>query len=325
MRRRQFITLIGGAALAAPRLARAQQRVRRIGVLMGYAENDPEGQALVSVFRAEFQKLGWNEGKNVRFDYAWTGTNVESLQRGARELIAARPDLIVSSGTPGTTALLQQTRTIPIIFAVVVDPVGSGFVASLAQPGGNATGFMNLDPRMAGKWVELLKEIAPSVTRVVIPYNPSTETYADIYLPHFRSAATNLGMTVEVAVVRSTAELAALIAAQARVPNTGLIPMPGAFMVGNRATVISLTTQHKIPAVYFNRSYMLSGGLMSYGIDNRDNYRRAASYVDRILKGEKPGDLPVQFPVKFELLINLKTARRSASRCRCSSSSAPTR
>jgi len=309
IRRRTFITLLGGATIAMPRLTRAQQRMRRIGILMAYAEADKAAQQYVAAFHEEMAKLGWKDGQNIRFDYAWATTKADKLQQAATELIALKPDLILSSGTPGTAALLKQTRTIPVVFAVVVDPVGSGFVANLPKPGGNATGFMNLDPKTAGKWVELLKEIAPRTTRVIIPWNPMVEPYAEIYFVHFKAAAASLGMEVHTPAVHDAAELEATVAAQAREPNAGLIPMPGGFVMNNRATVTSLAARHRLPAVYFNRAFTEAGGLLSYGNDNADNWRRAASYVNRILKGEKPADLPVQFPTKFEMIINLRTAK----------------
>jgi putative ABC transport system substrate-binding protein len=308
MRRRDFIMLAGGAALAAPLIARAQS-MRRVGVLMGYDETDTEAQRFITGFREELSKGGWKEGKNVQLDYRWATTNVARLQHAAQELVPLKPDVILSSGTPGTAELLKLTRTIPIVFAVVVDPVGSGFVASLPKPGGNVTGFINLDPKVAGKWVELLKEIAPRITRAAVTYNPNTETYAHIYLPHFEAAAAAHGMTIHPVLIRSAAEIEPLIAEQLREPNTGLIPMPGGFMSVNRKAVVDLAARYKAPAVYYIRQFVEAGGLLSYGIDNADNYRQAGSYVDRILKGEKPADLPVQFPTKFELAVNLKTAK----------------
>jgi putative tryptophan/tyrosine transport system substrate-binding protein len=311
MRRREFITLLGGAAAAWPPTARAQrpQRMRRIGVLMGYVEGDADAQSNVAAFREEFQKLGWRQDQNVRFEYRWATSNVELMQRYAKELVALAPDLILSSGTPTTAALVQQTSTIPIVFTVVVDPVGSGFVASLARPGRNVTGFMNLDPSMAGKWVELLKEISPRTVRVAIPIEPATASYWEIYMPHFKVAAAAFGMEAIPAMIHDMAEFEAFVAAQAREPNGGLIPMPGGFPLENRAEITALAARHRLPAVYWTRAFTQVGGLLSYGNDNADNWRRTASYVDRILKGENPSELPVQFPVKFELLVNLKTAR----------------
>jgi ABC-type uncharacterized transport system substrate-binding protein len=312
MRRRDFITLLGGAAAAWPFAARTQQaeRVRRIGVLMAYAERDLEGQAWVAAFREGLQQLGWTEGRNIWIDTRWTTPgDAESVQRFAKELVALKPDLILSHSTPTTAALLQKTRTIPIIFANNADPLGSGFVASFPRPGGNVTGFINMEPTMAGKWVELLKEIAPRVTRVAFLFNPATAPYAEYYLNPFKTAAASFGVEAITAPVHDTSELESVIAAQAREPNTGLIAMPNSFLNVHRAEVTSLATRYRLPAVYPYRLFAEVGGLLSYGNDVFDNYRRAATYADRILKGEKPSELPIQAPVKFELVINLKTAK----------------
>jgi putative ABC transport system substrate-binding protein len=310
MKRRQFITLLGSAA-AWPLAARAQQseRMRRIGVLMMYAESDAQAQALVAVFRAGLRDLGWTEDHKIRLDYRWATSDSESIQRSAKELVALQPDLILSSSTPTTASLLQQTRTIPIIFANIVDPVGSGFVASLPKPGGNVTGFLNLEASMTGKWLELLKEIAPRVARVAIFFNPLTAPYAEIYLTPFNAAAASLGVEAIVAPVRDMTELDTFIAAQARDPNGGLMVMPDGFMFAYHAEIASLTARYRLPTVSSYRVFPKAGGLLSYGNDILDNYRRAATYADRILKGEKPSELPVQFPVKFELVVNLKTAK----------------
>jgi putative ABC transport system substrate-binding protein len=310
MRRREFITLLGGAA-AWPNAVHAQQpeRMRRIGVLMMYAESDAQAHALVAVFRAGLRDLGWTEDHNIRLDYRWATSDSESIQRSAKELAALQPDLILSSSTPTTASLLQQTRTIPIIFANIVDPVGSGFVASLPRPGGNVTGFLNLEASMTSKWLELLKEIAPRVTRVAIFFNPSTAPYAEIYLTPFNAAAASLGVETIVAPVRDMTELDTVIAAQARDPNGGLMVMPDGFMFAHHAEIASLAARYRLPTVSSYRAFPKAGGLLSYGNDILDNYRRAATYADRILKGEKPSELPVQFPVKFELVVNLKTAK----------------
>ena len=316
VRRRKFITLLGGASVAWPlarvRLAHAQQgeRIRRIGVLMALAESDPQAQAHVARFREELQKLGWVEGRNIRIDIRWTTPrDAGSRQRFAKELVALRPDLILSSTTPTTAALLQQTRTIPIVFAVVADPVGSGFVASFSRPGGNATGFIPVEPTMSGKWLELLKEIAPRVTRVAFLFNPATAAYAEYYLTSFKAAAAALALEAIAAPVRDPSELQSAIAAQARAPHGGLVVMPDSFLVAQWAAITSLAARYHLPAVYPFRFFVELGGLLSYGNDLVDSYRRAATYADRILKGAKPGELPVQAPVKFELVINLKTAK----------------
>jgi putative tryptophan/tyrosine transport system substrate-binding protein len=310
--RRNFITLLGGAAAAWPIAARGQQPdvVRRIGALMAYAESDQEGQAHLAAFREELQKLGWAESRNLRIDARWTVPgDVESRQRFAKELVALQPDLILSHSTPNTAALLQQTRTIPIIFAQVAEPVASGFVASFARPGGNVTGFIVMEGAMAGKWLELLKEIAPRVKRVALLFNPATATFAEVYLNPFKAAAASLGLEAVAARVHDMSELEYVVAAQACEPDGGLIAMPDAFLNAHRAELTSLASRYRLTAVYPYRFYTEHGGLLSYGVDLVDNYRHAATYADRILKGAKPSELPVQAPVKFELVINLKTAK----------------
>ncbi len=311
MRRRDFITLVGSAAVAWPLTARAQQgeRMRRIGVLMAYADNDSEAQAYVEAFREALQKLGWAEGRNIEIDSRWAALDLDAMQRFAKELVALQPDLILSHSTPTTAALLQQTHTIPIIFGIVSDPVGSGFVTSLARPGGNATGFTNLEASLAGKWLELLKEIAPPVKRVAFLFNPATATYAEYYLTPFKAAAASFAVEAIAAPVRETSELESIIAAHAREPNSGLIVMADSFTSAHRAEITSLAARHRLPAIYPFRFFAELGGLLSYGNDRLDPFRRAALYADRILKGAKPNELPVQAPVKFELVINLKTAK----------------
>jgi putative ABC transport system substrate-binding protein len=310
MRRREFIALCSAAA-AWPLSARAQQgeRMRRIGVLMAYAESVPEAQAWVAAFREGLQKLGWTEGRNIRIDIRWATGDREAIQRFAKELVALQPDLIVSSTTPPTAALLQQTRAIPIIFALVADPIGSGFVASFPRPGGNVTGFINYEPTIASKWLELLKEIAPRVNQVAFLFNPATAPHFEYYLNPFKAAAASFGLEAIAAPVRDTSELESVIAAQAREPNSGLMVMPDSFTTSRRVEIISLAARYRLPVIYPYREFAEVGGLLSYGLDRLDNYRRAATYADRILKGEKPSELPVQAPVKFELTINLKTAK----------------
>jgi putative ABC transport system substrate-binding protein len=310
MRRREVITLLGGAT-AWPLAARAQQgeRVRRIGVLMAYAESDREAQTVVAAFRDGLQKAGWTEGHNIRIDIRWAAEVKELMQQFAKELVALQPDLILSQTTPTTAALLQQTRTIPIVFATVADPVGSGFVASFPQPGGNVTGFNVSEPTLAGKFLELLKEIAPRVARVAMLFNPSTAPYAEFYLNPFKAAAASLGVEAITAPVHDKSELESVVAAQARTPNSGLTVMPDGFMNVHRAEVTSLAARYRLPAVYPYRFFVELGGLLSYGPDQTDIFRRTATYVDRILKGAKPSELPVQAPVKFEMTINLKTAK----------------
>jgi ABC-type uncharacterized transport system substrate-binding protein len=310
--RRQFITLLGGAAAAWPLAAHAQQgeRMRRIGLLMPLTADDPVGQARIAALREGLEKLGWTEGRNIRMDTRWaTTSDVESMQRFAKELVALQPDLILTQSTPETATMLRETRTIPIVFALVADPIGSGFVASFPRPGGNVTGFVTMEPAMAGKWLELLKEIAPRVDRVAFLFNPTTATYFEYWLNPFKATAASFVVEAITAPVHDTSELEAVIAAQAREPNGGLIVMPDTFMDAHRVEITSLAARYRLPAVYPFRQFTAAGGLLSYGDDLIDNFRRAPTYVDRILKGAKPSELPVQAPVKFELVINLKTAK----------------
>jgi putative ABC transport system substrate-binding protein len=310
VRRREFITLLGASA-AWPLAARAQQPdgVRRIGVLMAYSESDPEAQANFAAFRQGLQKLGWTDGRNLRIDSRWAALDAELMQRYAKELIALQPDLILSSSTPTTATLLHQTRTIPIIFASLVDPVGSGFVASLSRPGGNVTGFTIMEGSLAGKWLELLKEIAPRVARVAFLFNPATATYAEYYLTPFKAAAASFGVEAIAAAVHDTSELESVVAAQAHTPNTGLILMPDAFTIDHSEEITLLAARYRLPAIYPFRFITELGGLLSYGNNRLDSFRSVATYADRILKGAKPSELPVQAPVKFELVINMKTAK----------------
>ena len=311
MQRRAFITLLGGAA-AWPVAARAQQpeRMRRIGLLMSYLESDQEAQAWYAAFHEGLQKLGWTEGRNIRIDTRWAAPDdAGSMQQFAKELVALQPDLIVSGTTTTTAALLQYTRTISIVFVLISDPVGSGFVASFSRPGGNATGFNVSEQTMAGKWMELLKEIAPRVVRVAMLFNPvSAAAFAEYWLTPFKAAAPSFAVEAIAAPVRDRSELKSVIAAQAREPKAGLIAMPDSFTDTHRAEITSLAARYRLPAVYPFRLFAEAGGLLSYGLDRSDNFRRAATYVDRILKGEKPSELPVQAPVKFDLVINLKAA-----------------
>jgi putative ABC transport system substrate-binding protein len=306
------MTLLGGAVAAWPLVARAQQteRMRRIGVLMGYPESDPVAQAFVAAFRDGLQKFGWTAGRNTRIDTRWAEpADAVTMQRFAKELVAQQPDVILSSTTPTTAALLQETRTIPIIFAIVGDPIGSGFVASFSRPGGNVTGFVVAEPTMAGKWLELLKEIAPRIARVAMLFNPATASFAEIWLNPFKTAAPSFTVEAIAAPVRETSELESVVAAQAREPNSGLIVMPDSFTTAHRVQITSLAARYRLPAVYPYRFFAALGGLLSYGIDLTDNFPRAAAYADRILKGEKASELPVQAPIRYVLTINLKTAR----------------
>ena len=292
--------------------ARAQQteRMRRIGVLMAHTENDTEFKDYLDAFRQGLQKLGWIEGRNINIDTRWGALDdAEMRQRSAKELIALRPDIILTQNTPPTASMLQQTRTIPVIFVIVADPVGSNFVASLARPGGNATGFTIMEPTITGKWLELLKEIAPHVNRAAFMFNPATAPYVKIYLDTFKAAAASYGVEMILAPVHDKADLDTVIATQAREPNGGLIVIPDGFLNVHRAEIISLAARYRLPVVYPWRFFPQQGGLLSYGSEMRDEFRLAASYVDRILKGEKLGELPVQAPVNYELVVNLKTAK----------------
>jgi putative ABC transport system substrate-binding protein len=310
MRRREFITLLGGAAAAWPLAARAQQpyRMRRMAVLMGNAE-DHEAQSWIAALREELEKLGWTEGRNIEIDIRWAAADVASMKRFAKELVALQPDLILTQSTPAAGAMLEQTRTIPIVFVLVADPVGSGYVASLPRPGGNATGFTPIVSSLGGKWVELLKEIAPRLARVTLLFNPPTATFVQAYLSPFKAAAGSVGVEAIVAPVNDMPELQSQVTTQAREPNSGLVVIPDTFTQAHLAEIAALAARYRVPAVYWSRSFAEIGGLISYGPYLVDEFRRAASYLDRILKGEKPSDLPVQAPVKFELVINLKTAK----------------
>ena len=311
MRRRRFITLLGGAAIW-PLAARAQpgEGVRRVGLLMSYLDNNPEAQAWVATFHQGLQKLGWVEGRNIHSDSRWAGgEDTEALQKFARELVALDPHVILSSSTPSTAALVQETRSIPIVFAVVVDPVGSGFVANFNHPGGNVTGFTNHEPTMAGKWLELLKEIAPRMRRAALLYNPATAPYFEQFLSPFKTAAASLGVEAIASPVHDRSDLELAIAAQARVPNGGLVVMTDSYMVAQRAEVTSLALRYRLPLISPYRAYSELGGLLSYGASPFDNYRRASIYADRILKGIKPSELPVQVPTQFQLVVNAKTAK----------------
>ena len=307
--RRDFITLLGGAA-AWPLAARAQQQdaMRRLGVLLPVATDDAEFQTRVGAFLQALQQLGWTIGRNVKIDIRWATANADAIRRHAAELAALAPDVILAHGAPTLGPLLQVTRTVPIVFPVASDPVAAGFVESLARPGGNATGFMDWEYGMAVKWPELLKQIAPSVTRVAVLRDPTIPT-GPAQFGVIQAVAPSLGMDVVPINVRDVPEIERALAAFARSSNGSLIVTPSGFASVNRDLIITLAAWHRLPAVYFGRYFVTSGGLISYGNDIVDQYRRAAGYVDRILKGEKAADLPVQAPTKYELVINLKTAR----------------
>jgi len=310
MKRREFITLLGGATATWPLAARAQRPARRIGVIMGTAESGQEAQARIGAFRQGLQRLGWTEGRNVHIDYRYTLGEADRIRMLANEIVALQPDVILFS-TGGVTATLQrETETIPIVFVVVPDPVGSGLVESLTRPGGNITGFINNEPSIAGKWVKLLKEIAPHVRRMSLIYNPlASFGNTSPYIDYFEAAARVLGVEPIATPVRNTAEIESTITALGRDSGVGLIVSSDSFLFIHRGLAISVAARHNVPTIYFARLMVSEGGLISYGIDAVDLYRRAAPYVDRILKGEKPADLPVQAPVKFELVVNLKTAK----------------
>jgi putative ABC transport system substrate-binding protein len=309
IRRRQFITLIGGAAAAWPFAARAQQgtRMRRIGVFMPGVADDPEGQARNAAFLQRLGELGWIVGRNVRIDYRW-GVDLEHYHVIAAELIALSPDVILALGYSIVSALQKATRSVPIVFAGVTDPVGGGLVASLARPGGNTTGFVTSEFGFAGKWLELLKEIAPRVTRVVVLRDPAVASQIALF-GSIQSVAPSLGVELRPIDTRDPSEMERAVAVFAGEPNGGLIASTGAGVMLHRERIVALAARHRLPAVYAYRSHVMSGGLMSYASDRVELIRRAAGYVDRILKGEKPADLPVQAPTKYQLVINLKTAK----------------
>jgi putative ABC transport system substrate-binding protein len=311
MKRREFITLLGSAAAAWPLAARAQQgeRMRRIGWLAGgAAADDPEWQARIAAFLQVLQQLGWTDGRNVRIDYRWGLGSADNIRKYAAELAALAPDVILASGTSTMAALLQATRTVPIVFLNVADPVGAGFVDSLARPGGNATGFSQFEYSISGKWLELLKQIAPGVTRAAV-LRDAALTAGIGQFAVIQSVAPSVGVEVSPVNVRDGGEIERAVAAFARASNGGLIVTASALSLVHRALIITLAARHKLPAVYPRRLYVTDGGLISYGFDIVDQSRRAAGYVDRILKGEKAADLPVQTPTRYELVLNLKAAK----------------
>ena len=309
MKRRDFITLLGGAA-AWPVVGRAQQRerVRRIGVLMSTAVDDPQDPARLAAFAQGLQELGWTIGRNLRIDYRWGASSPDNTRKYAAELAALAPDVMLASGTPALAAVQQIRHTIPVVFANVTDPVAAGFVESLARPGGNATGFLLFEYGISGKWLELLKEIAPRVTRVAVLRDP-TQSSGTGQLGAIQSAASQLGVEFRPVGARDAREIERGITDFGRGSNGGLIVTAGTQAREHRELIIGLAARHRLPAVYFNRLFVEAGGLISYGADTIDPLRRAANYVDRILRGEKPADLPVQAPTKYELVINLKTAK----------------
>jgi putative tryptophan/tyrosine transport system substrate-binding protein len=311
-KRREFIAGLG-SAVAWPVVARAQQgeRVRRIGVIMGFDENDPEGRTFVSAFIQALTGFGWTDGRNVRMDLRWGGSDTNRIRALAQELVGLQPDIILAHATPATVALRGQTRTIPIVFVSVSDPVAGGIVARLDRPSGNITGFANYEATFGGKWLELLSEIAPGLKRAAIMFNSAEAGNAAVsaFLPLIVEAARSLKVMPIPAPVRSDVEIEAAIIALGREPGGGLAVMPQGFTLGHRTPIISAAARHNVPAVYALSYFARDGGLLSYGVEMFDLYRQAATYVDRILRGEKPADLPVQFPTKFEMVVNLKTAK----------------
>jgi putative tryptophan/tyrosine transport system substrate-binding protein len=311
MRRREFITLLGGAVVAWPPAARAQQpadQMRRIGVLINLAADDPEGHARITAFAQGLQEAGWTTGRNVRIDYRWGGAGADAMAKYAAELVALAPDVILAAASVSVAALLQITRTIPIVFVQVIDPVSAGYVASLARPGGNATGFTIIEYGFSGKWLELLREIAPRITRAAVIRDPTVAAQIG-QMGAIQSVAPSLGVELLPVEARDASEIERAVTAFARSGNGGLIVLSGNRALANRELIITLAARERLPAVYADRVFVTGGGLISYDTNRTEQYRRAAGYVDRILKGEKPADLPVQAPTKYELVINLKTAK----------------
>jgi putative tryptophan/tyrosine transport system substrate-binding protein len=312
LRRREFITLLGGAAAAWPLEARAQlgERMRRIGALIGGAETDPESRARVAALREGLEQRGWSEGRNLRIDYRWASADSDRIRAFAAELVATAPEAIFAHTTPATTRLLEATRNIPIVFASVSDPIGDGIVASFARPGGNVTGFTNVEASMGGKWLEILKELSPAVARVGFLFNPATSPGGGSYfLRPFEAAAPLFNVQPISTPVEDVVDIERAVAPLAVGANGGLIVNSDVFTTRHRAAIIAAAARHRVPAIYPFAYFAADGGLAAYGTDVRDLWRRAASYIDRILRGEKPADLPVQAPTKFELVINLKTAK----------------
>ncbi len=311
MRRREFLMLLGSAAAAWPRAARAQQpdRMRRIAVLMSIEEGDPEGQARVAAFRQGLRELGWTEGGNLRIDWRWSGGDLARVRAYATELVRLAPEVIVANSSPVLAAVREATRSIPIVFVIVNDPVAQGFIASLARPGGNVTGFTFLEYSMVGKSLELLKQVAPRVTRVAFMYHPETYPYYNYYLPALEANARQYSVEVMDATVRAEADIEAVVAGLATTPGGGLIVAPDAYTLVHRAAIIKSAGQHRVPAIYSYRQVVKEGGLMSYGPDPAEIFRRSASYVDRIFKGANPAELPAQAPIRFDFVVNLKIAK----------------
>jgi putative ABC transport system substrate-binding protein len=311
LKRREFVTLLGGAAASWPLAVRAQQpeRVRRVVFLHPYAENDPEVLARIVAFRQGLEALGWIESRNIQVEHRYSAGDLGRIQAYTTELVRSAPDLITCSSTPIIAALKRTTDTIPIVFSVVNDPVGQGFVASLSRPGGNITGFTSIDFPLIGKWIDILKEIAPGVSRMALMFSPETSPYYTAFLREFGAAPSSLAVKLSASPVHNEADIEAIITAFVREPAGGLIVAPDVFMNTRRRLIMALAERHRLPAIYSFRQFVTEGALISYGPDSADIVRRSASYVDRILKGEKPADLPVQAPTKYDLVINLKTAK----------------
>jgi putative ABC transport system substrate-binding protein len=313
MRRREFIALVPGATFGWPLATRAQQveRRRRIGVLIGRTEGDSEGQGYVAAFQKGLEQLGWMRGRNVDIDYRWTAGDASLSQVFVRELVALNPDILVINSTPNVLAARQAVGpgAMPFVMAAIADPVAQGFVQSLVRPGGNITGFAVEEPAMGAKWVELLKEIAPRVGQITAIFNPSSAPFARMFLPSMEAVRTALSFELTVSRIRNEEEIEKVIATTARQPSGGLVFLPDSFLASRREMIADLVGKQKLPAIYSTSTFVRSGGLIGYGFDRADLFRRAAGYVDRILKGEKPADLPVQMPTKFELAINLKAAK----------------
>ena len=311
MRRREFIMLVGSAAVSWPITSHAQQldKTRLIGVLMGLAESDSTAQSEVAAFRGALAKLGWTEGSNFRIELRWGSADPDRIRTSAKELVDLRPDVILGQSTLVIGALARETRTIPIVFVNVGDPIASGFAASLARPGGNITGLTVEVPAQGGKWVQLLKEIAPRTVRMALLFNPATAVPLKFFMSSIQAAASSLAIQISNALVQGKDEIEGVIAAQARNPGGGLIVAPDPFNVANRELIITLAARYGVPAIYYNSVFRESGGLITYGADFAEQFRQAPEYIDRILKGATPANLPIQAPTKFELVINLKTAK----------------
>jgi ABC-type uncharacterized transport system substrate-binding protein len=310
MRKRDFIAGVGSAA-AWPLVAHGQQggRARRIGVLMNFLEGDAEGKARLSAFLQRMQDLGWSEGRNLKLDTYWSGADIARMRTGARELVALQPDLIIAVGTPNVIAVVHETGSIPIVFTQVSDPVGNDLVANLAHPGANITGFTLFEFSIGSKWLQTIKDIAPKVTRAVVLFNPATAPYAPLYVRSVEAAAPSFAVHFSGLLVGDAVELELAIKTLAATPNSALLVLTDTFTTVNRERIIALAAEYRLPALYPYRFFITSGGLVSYGVDTLEQYPRAAAYADRILKGTKPGDLPVQQPTKYELVTNLKTAK----------------